>query len=78
MAMSRKEWLDIFSGNLKHMMEETGYTVTDLSFDSGISQSAISRYVNGERIPSPLNAIKIAKELGVSIDELIDFYEPIE
>ena len=60
------------------MMQETRYAVTDRSFDTGISQSAISRYVDGERIPSPLNAVKIAEELGVFIDELIDFYEPIE
>lgn len=78
MAMSRKEWLDIFSGNLKDMMKEGDYSVGELSFATGIPQSTISRYVNGERVPTPFNIVKLARELNVPVNDLIDFYEPIE
>lgn len=78
MAMSRKEWLDIFSGNLKDMMREGDYSVGELSFATGIPQSTISRYVNGERIPTPYNIVRLARELNVPVNDLIDFYEPIE
>ena len=75
--MSEVEWLDIFSTNLKEIMEEQGYTQRDLANDIGVSESAISNYVKGTKIPGIKVLINMAYEFDISLDDLMDFGDRI-
>ena len=43
----------------------------DLSLATGITESAISHYVKGDRVPRGVNLIKIAKALDTTTDYLL-------
>ena len=43
----------------------------DLSVATGITESAISHYVKGDRVPRGVNLIKIAKALNTTTDYLL-------
>lgn len=60
--------LTIFSLRLKEILEEKKMTVYRLSKKTGISQSTLSRYINGERQPLFQNVVVIANTLGVGLD----------
>lgn len=60
--------LTIFSLRLKEILEEKKMTVYRLSKKTGISQSTLSRYINGERQPLFQNVVAIANTLGVGLD----------
>ena len=57
-----------FSLRLKEILEEKKMTVYRLSKKTGISQSTLSRYINGERQPLFQNVVIIANALGVGLD----------
>lgn len=76
--MSENEWLEIFGDNLKDMIEGAGYTQRDLADETGLSESAISRYVSKKQMPCIRALINIAYVLDCSIDELMDFGDRIE
>jgi transcriptional regulator with XRE-family HTH domain len=52
--------------------EHLKMTASDLSSQTGITNSSISRTENGARCLSLVEAIKIAKALDLTIQELID------
>lgn len=60
-----------FKDNLKEILKERGISQRQLSEMTGITETAISRYSNGERVPNITNALKISESLGVSIDFLV-------
>lgn len=57
---------------IKAMLEEKNISQKELSEITGITESAISHYVRGERVPRGANLIKIAKALGTTADELLN------
>jgi len=57
-----------FSLRLKEILEEKKMTVYRLSKKTGIAQSTLSRYINGERQPLFQNVVIIANALGVGLD----------
>ncbi len=59
-----KSLADFFANN-------TGVSKTALAEALGISPSAVSRYVNGERTPRLELAVRISDLTGVPIDRLI-------
>lgn len=69
--MDELKLLEIFSNNLRRMMNEDKMTQGDLAKEINVDQSMISRYVSGQSLPSLLTTIKIADALFCSIDELI-------
>lgn len=71
--MTELEWLNIFSDNLVSILNEYGMTQRELADAAGLSESAISQYVNKQKIPSLRAIINIADTLNMSIDELVDF-----
>lgn len=75
--MTEAEWLDIFSDNLIDMLNEQGYSQEELAYETNLSQSTISKYINKKQMPSLKAIINIAYALDCSIDELIDFGEKI-
>lgn len=76
--MSEVEWLDIFGENLKRLMREHGYSQKNLAEDTGLSESTISRYMNGLAIPKATALINLATALECTLYELIDFDEDID
>lgn len=75
--MTELEWLEIFSTNLRELLEERKLTQKDLANMSGLAECAISYYVHGQKIPGLRAIINIAYALEISIDELIDFGDAI-
>lgn len=60
-----------FTMNLKKLMIEREMTAADIARKSGMTQAALSRYINGKRTPNLNSVIKIAKALNVPIELLM-------
>lgn len=71
--MSEQEWLDIFGDNLASILEEYGWTQTDLAKESGLSKAAISRYIRKKQMPNLKAIVNMAYAFEMNIDELINF-----
>lgn len=76
--MSETKWLENFGENLTALMNEYGTTQKELAEDTGLSESTISRYMNGLSIPKATALINIATALNCTLEELIDFGEDID
>ena len=61
------------SERLKMLRMEKQMTQKELAQATGLSQSAIGYWENGQRIPNALAVIALAKFFHVSIDYLIGF-----
>lgn len=72
MAKSSVEALRSVGPRLRLLRQEREKTLTDLSTETGISVSTISRLESGERRPTLEHLLRIAHSYGVSLDELID------
>lgn len=70
--MIEQEWRKRFSNRLTSLIELVGINQTDLSKKSGISETSISRYINGEQTPSLYHAVKISKAIDIPLDTLTD------
>lgn len=68
-----ERWIYEFGERLEQLMYAKGFTQQELSEYTNISQSAISRYINGTAIPNAYNINKIARVLGYSTSEFLDF-----
>ena len=71
--MTELEWINIFGDNLASILDDYRMTQRDLADAAGLSEAAISQYINKQRMPSIKAIINIADALEMSIDELIDF-----
>ena len=71
--MFEAEWIDIFADNLRDIMLEWGDNQTSLAEAAGITQTAISRYLNKKHMPDLRSIINLAYALDMTVDELIDF-----
>lgn len=60
-----------FTMNLKKLMIEREMTAADIARKSGMTQAALSRYINDKRNPRLNSVIKIAKALNVPIELLL-------
>lgn len=69
--MTEVEFIDIFKGNLRSLMDEVGYSQQELAQEAKIDQSTISKYLNGTRMPSVRALNNIAIALNCTVDELI-------
>ena len=58
--------------NIKAMRKEMGITATELAKRTGLRQAVLSRYENGKRMPKADTAVKIAKALGTTVEELLN------
>lgn len=75
--MTEREWRDRFGRNLSILLYETGMTQKDLSEVSGVSESDISRYINGTQTPTATKLVNLSYALNCDYDELIDFGERV-
>lgn len=82
MAMSEVEWIDIFSGNLRSLLDETGMTQQELANKTGLSKATISKYLNGQVMPSVAALVNIYhvfnQYLNVTINDILYFYDKLE
>ena len=60
-----------FAMNLKKLMIEREMTAADIARKTGMTQAALSRYINDKRNPNINSVIKIAKALNVPIELLL-------
>lgn len=64
-----------FGERLKEVLAQKDFTQKKFAAKLNISESAISDYVNNRRLPNIILICDFAKELGVSVDYLLD-YQP--
>lgn len=75
--LTEREWAEEFSKKLNSLMLVHGYTQHRLASETGISQSAISRYLSGEQFPTVKSIVALSYVFLCRTDELIDFGAPI-
>ncbi len=64
------------SKRLKELLEAQGMSQKDLSVKAGITESAVSHYLKGDRVPRGAILLNIANALGVTTDYLLNEQEP--
>jgi Lar family restriction alleviation protein len=65
---------DIFAKNVKRLLDEKCMSQRELADAAGVTEVAMSRYLNDGRMPKGPILYNIAKVLGVSIDDLFEEY----
>jgi transcriptional regulator with XRE-family HTH domain len=60
-----------FGQRLAAVLAERNMTQLELAARVGVTRTAMSRYVSGDREPRFVTLVRIAEELGVHVDELI-------
>ena len=58
--------------NIKAKREEKGLNQSELAGIVGVTRMTISMFESGERKPELYNAIRLAKALGTTVEELAD------
>lgn len=71
--MSEVEWLRNFGNALTEAMEYTNTEQAELADILGMSQSSISRLMNGQQMPDIRTILLIAHELDWHVDDLVNF-----
>ena len=77
--MSEIEWMGIFAGNLRSLMDEERMSQNELAKKTGISKGTISRYLSAQCMPSVNALVNIAHVFkGCDITDLLYFYDSME
>ena len=76
--MTELEWLDIFGDNLVSLLHETHTTRRELADAIDVTEATISYYINKRKMPSLKVLLKMAYFFECSLDDLVDFGEPID
>lgn len=76
--MSEMEWMDIFGDNLVDLLKEARMTQHELAETAGLTDAAISNYINKRRMPNVKALINISEALDISLDELMFFGDTID
>lgn len=69
--MEENYWREHFSRRIRKKLYNTATNQDMLSMRTGISETTLSKYVNGKVTPSAFNLYKIARALECSANELI-------
>ena len=76
--MTELEWIEIFANNLIDILDEYEMSQRELAFKCGISEAAMSSYVNKQKMPSLKTIVNMSFVLGITTDDLIFFGEKIK
>lgn len=76
--MSKTEWMEIFGDNLKSLLDEKKMSQQGFAQELGISESTVSNYILGKRMPDVRMILKISYILDCDLYDLIDFGEMID
>lgn len=69
--ISKDEWLETFSANLQRIMNDRGISQRELADAAGISEAAVSRYINKRQVPNGNTIVIMAKVLKCKTADLI-------
>ena len=62
-----------FAENLRDILDYKGIELKELSQGTGISKNTLDNYLSGQKsLPNIENGLKIARFLGVSVEELVE------
>ena len=75
--MTEVELMELVGNNIKAVLKESWMTQKELSEETGINETLISRYIRGERLPSLKNLINIANVFECPLTDLVDADERI-
>lgn len=67
--------LKTFRDRLRELIEGHGYQLIDIAFNTGISSSALSRYLSAQRLPDMKYVLVLCRFFGVSADWLLGISE---
>lgn len=67
--------MNIFTANLQHYMEERGMNQSQLAEAAGLTESTVSRYLNGKREPKISTALVLCDVLSVTPNDLTGYGE---
>lgn len=59
------------TNRIKELLSANNMSQKELAKDAGITESAISHYIRGDRIPRGVNLVKLAESLGTTTDYLL-------
>ncbi len=76
--MTEFELMRDIGGNIESVLEENNMSQQDLARETGISKSTISRYINGNAMPTLKNLVNIAYVLACDISEFVFSDEFVE
>lgn len=62
---------DSMENRLRLLRKSRGYTQVTLQMQTGIEQALLSKFENGERVPTTESLIKLADFYNVSIDYIL-------
>ena len=63
--------MSVFSDRVTALMKKSGLSQKELAAKAGVTESAMSYYVNGSRTPRSDVLTRMAKELGTTTDYLL-------
>ena len=55
---------------LRQLRQERGWSLLDVARRLGVSESIVSRWERGERVPQPANQQRLAEFFGVSVEAI--------
>ncbi|MCR5309803.1 MAG: helix-turn-helix domain-containing protein [Lachnospiraceae bacterium] len=56
---------------IRDLLREKGISQKQLAELTGVTESAVSHYISGDRVPRGNNLIKIAEALGTTVDVIL-------
>ena len=62
---------DSMENRLRSLRKSRGYTQVTLQMQTGIEQALLSKFENGERVPTTETLVKLADFYNVSIDYIL-------
>lgn len=60
------------TNRISELLSERKMTQKELALETQMTESAISHYIKGDRVPRGVNLIKIARALGTTTDDLLE------
>lgn len=69
--ITTKTLLDNISNNLSALLKKNKITQKKLHQITGVSESTVSEYVNGRKVPSVEFLVSLKREYGISIDDFV-------
>ena len=63
------------TNQIAKLLSEQNMTQKELAQLTGLTESTISHYMKGDRVPRGVNLVKIAKALGTTTDYLLEAEE---
>lgn len=76
--MEEQEFVDIVAGNLQSLIDEYGYTQTELAQDAGLSIATINNILSGKRTMSAITLVNLCVAIGCNFNDIVPDYAIVE